>query len=108
MKGVAIRDVNEETTRKEENIERVLRASEFLPLGCKGKIACSSNDPSYQNEALPLDNRKGVETFLDTVELDYLSCFRRELKAKIIGYTTRPYEIPREVLRYPCSLSLQF
>lgn len=80
----------------------------FLPSGRKGKIASSSNDLSYQNKALTLGKWKGEETFPNVKELDYLTCSHRALKAIIIGYAMRPYDVPREVLRSPCSLSFPF
>lgn len=81
MKGVAICDVDNEIAREEENIECVLCTSEFLPSGRKSKIASSRNDHSYQNEALSLEEEKGVEIFPDAKKIDYLTCSCRVLKA---------------------------
>lgn len=96
---------SEEMEGNEENIERTLCASEFLPLGRKGKIIISSSNPSCHSDALISNKRRDIKTLPSFLEFDYLTCSCKVLKRRIVRYNLKSYEVPKKVLNYSYSLS---
>lgn len=75
------------------------------PSGRGGKAIDTSNEPSLKDNSSHLDTGKSKVVTLSKAEVDYLNCSRDELRGRILRYTVRTIEVPREVLHYECSLS---
>lgn len=95
---------HKKTSKEKEGAPSVLPISKSSSLDQRGKVTNTSNEPSVQYDPSCLDKGKGKEVPTAKEEFDDLNCSRPELKAKILIYTTRPFEVHREILRH-CYLS---